>query len=63
MGFSKINWNAGEVIAEIKIQEANGIKLGKWTIKAGDLGKFAQMVRKKFGINQNDRDEDLDWAR
>ena len=59
MGFKKIRWNSGEVIAEIKIKEANGIPLGRWTISASELGKFAQMVRRKFGLK---RDDDLDWA-
>ena len=59
MGFSKINWNSGEVVAKIKIQEANGVKLGEWTIKASEMGKFAQMIRSKFGTHQ---DNDLDWA-
>jgi hypothetical protein len=61
MGFRKINWNSGEVIAKIKVQEANGVKLGEWTIALSDLGKFASMIREKFGTIERDRD--LDWAR
>ena len=57
MGFKKIRWDSGEVIAKIKIQEANGVQLGNWTIAASELGKFAKMVREKFGKNNRD----LDW--
>ncbi|MFP4457161.1 MAG: hypothetical protein ACLFPS_05820 [Clostridia bacterium] len=60
MKFKKINWNSGEVIAKIKLQEANGIGLGEWTVAASELGKFAKMVREKFGKKV---DRDLDWLR
>lgn len=60
MGFKRINWNSGEVIAKIKIQEANGISLGEWTISASELGKFSKMIKDKFGTNKRERD--LDWA-
>jgi len=59
MNFKRPNWNSGEVILKIKVQEANGVKLGDWTINASEMGKFARMVKDKFGKKKS---KDLDWA-
>lgn len=61
MGFRPIKHNSGEGMAKIKILDENGTLLENWTIMMSDLGRWADMMRKKYGI-KNKEDRDLDWA-
>ena len=48
-------------MAKIKILDETGALMENWTIMMSDLGKWASLMRQKYGIKDN-RDKDLDWA-
>jgi hypothetical protein len=64
MGFKPIKYNAGESMVKIKVLEPTGALLENWTIMMSDLGKFANLMRRKYGVNMaKEKDKDLDWIR
>jgi len=65
MGFKKIRYHTGEGLVKIKIEDETGAKQESWTIMMSDLGQWANIMRKKYGIKDKvtKRDKDLDWAR
>ena len=62
MGFKKIRYNTGESLVKIKIEDDTGAKMETWTIMLSDLGKWADTMRKKYGL-EDKKDRDLDWIR
>jgi len=61
MSFKKINYNLGENIVKIKIEDSTGARQENWTIMMSDLGKFVDLMHRKYGNIKKDRD--LDWTR
>ena len=63
-GFKPINNNQGEGIIKIRIEEPSGALLENWTIMMSDLGKWTNLMRKKYKIiDKQESDRDLEWIR
>jgi len=63
VGFKKIKYHTGEGLVKIRIEDESGAKMETWTIMMSDLGQWASIMRKKYGLNRNRKyDKDLDWA-
>lgn len=64
MGFKKIRYHTGEGLVKIRIEDETGAKMENWTIMMSDLGQWANMMFKKYGISRNGKklDKDLGWA-
>jgi len=55
--FKRIRYGS-EPIVKIKIEDESGAKMGDWTIMMSDLDRWANLMRRKYGV-KNERD--LDW--
>lgn len=63
MKFKPIKYNTGECRVKIKIEDSDGSQLENWTIMFSDLGMWVTMMRKKYGIEFKQKDQDLDWMK
>jgi len=65
MSFKKITYGQGEGRAKIEIEDVDGSRMGNWTIMLSDLGQWADMMIRKYGLEKRktNKDRDLDWAR
>jgi len=61
LGFRKIIYNTGESLVDIKIKEGRDTIIESWVVMMNDLPKWFNLIRKKYGIINKERD--LDWAK
>lgn len=61
MPFKKIRYNTGEEIFKVKIENSDGSFLENWVFMRGDLPKWINIIKRKYGLDQS-KDKDLDWA-
>ena len=63
MPFSKINYNSGEEVFNIKIEDNTGSIKEKWKFMRRDFPKWVNIMCKKFGFNIKVKEPtDLDWT-
>jgi len=60
MGFKKVSYGGKEGRFKIRVEDVDGATVGTWTIMWSDLFKWAENMRRKYGIKK--KEKDLDWA-
>ena len=57
--FTKIRYNQGEEIFEVKVKDSNGANIENWVFMKRDFGKWVKTMEARYGVKKEDRD--LDW--
>jgi len=58
--FKKIKYNSGDGLVKIKIEDDTGKVIERWTIMFSDLYKWAELMKRKYGLSV---DRDLEWIK